>query len=148
MVTREVDGKLHEPIERLSIDAPEDFLGVVTQMLALRKGRMENMVNHGTGWVRLDFLIPARGLIGFRTEFLTETRGTGILHSVFERYEPWQGEIRTRPTGSLVADRRGPTGHLRPPQAPGARAAVRRPGRGGLRGNGLPMRTRDRTTWT
>ena len=109
VVTREVDGGLHEPIERLSIDVPEDFLGVVTQLLALRKGRMENMVNHGTGWVRLDFLVPTRGLIGFRTEFLTETRGSGILHSVFEGYEPWQGEIRTRPTGSLVADRRGPT---------------------------------------
>ena len=109
VVTREVDGALHEPIERLSIDVPEDFLGVVTQLLALRKGRMENMVNHGTGWVRLDFLVPTRGLIGFRTEFLTETRGSGILHSVFEGYEPWQGEIRTRPTGSLVADRRGPT---------------------------------------
>jgi GTP-binding protein len=100
---------VHEPIERLAIDVPEDFLGVVTQMLALRKGRLENMVNHGTGWVRLDFLVPTRGLIGFRTEFLTETRGSGIMHSVFERYEPWQGEIRTRPTGSLVADRRGPT---------------------------------------
>jgi GTP-binding protein len=109
VVTREVDGVLHEPIERLSIDVPEDFLGVVTQLLALRKGRMENMVNHGTGWVRLEFLVPTRGLIGFRTEFLTETRGSGILHSVFEGYEPWQGEIRTRPTGSLVADRRGPT---------------------------------------
>jgi GTP-binding protein len=109
VVTREVDGAVHEPIERLAIDVPEDFLGVVTQMLALRKGRLENMVNHGTGWVRLDFLVPTRGLIGFRTEFLTETRGSGILHSVFERYEPWQGEIRTRPTGSLVADRRGPT---------------------------------------
>ncbi len=109
VVTREVDGALHEPIERLSIDVPEDFLGVVTQMLALRKGRMENMVNHGTGWVRLEFLVPTRGLIGFRTEFLTETRGSGILHAVFERYEAWQGDIRTRPTGSLVADRRGPT---------------------------------------
>jgi GTP-binding protein len=109
VVTREVEGAVHEPIERLSIDIPEDYLGVVTQMLSLRKGRLENMVNHGTGWVRLDFLVPTRGLIGFRTEFLTETRGTGILHSVFERYEPWQGEIRTRPTGSLVADRRGPT---------------------------------------
>ncbi len=109
VVTREVDGVLHEPIERLAIDVPEDFLGVVTQMLALRKGRLANMVNHGTGWVRLDFLVPTRGLIGFRTEFMTETRGSGILHSVFERYEPWQGEIRTRPTGSLVADRRGPT---------------------------------------
>ncbi len=109
VVTREVDGVVHEPIERLSIDVPDDFLGVVTQLLALRKGRIENMVNHGTGWVRLEFLVPTRGLIGFRTEFLTETRGSGILHSVFERYEPWQGEIRTRPTGSLVADRRGPT---------------------------------------
>jgi GTP-binding protein len=109
VVTREADGELQEPIERLAIDIPEDFLGVVTQMLALRKGRLEDMVNHGTGWVRLDFLVPARGLIGFRTEFMTETRGSGILHSVFERYEPWQGEIRTRPTGSLVADRRGPT---------------------------------------
>ena len=109
VVTREVDGVVHEPVERLSIDVPEDFLGVVTQLLALRKGRIENMVNHGTGWVRLEFLVPTRGLIGFRTEFLTETRGSGIMHSVFERYEPWQGEIRTRPTGSLVADRRGPT---------------------------------------
>jgi GTP-binding protein len=109
VVTREVEGELHEPIERLAIDVPEDFLGVVTQMLALRRGRLENMVNHGTGWVRLEFLVPTRGLIGFRTEFMTETRGSGILHSVFERYEPWQGEIRTRPTGSLVADRRGPT---------------------------------------
>jgi len=109
VVTREVDGVIHEPVERLSIDVPEDFLGVVTQMLALRKGRIENMVNHGTGWVRLEFLVPTRGLIGFRTEFLTETRGSGILHLLFERYEPWQGEIRTRPTGSLVADRRGPS---------------------------------------
>ena len=100
VVTREIDGKLHEPVERLTIDVPEDYLGVVTQLLALRKGRMEQMVNHGTGWVRLDFLVPARGLIGFRTEFLTETRGTGILHHVFEGYEPWHGEIRTRPTGS------------------------------------------------
>jgi GTP-binding protein len=109
VVTRELDGVVHEPVERLSIDVPDEFLGVVTQLLALRKGRIENMVNHGTGWVRLEFLVPTRGLIGFRTEFLTETRGSGILHSVFERYEPWQGEIRTRPTGSLVADRRGPT---------------------------------------
>ena len=109
VVTRQIDGEVHEPIERLAIDVPEDFLGVVTQMLALRKGRLANMVNHGTGWVRLDFLVPTRGLIGFRTEFMTETRGSGILHSIFERYEPWQGEIRTRPTGSLVADRRGPT---------------------------------------
>ncbi|HEV2755092.1 MAG TPA: translational GTPase TypA [Actinomycetota bacterium] len=109
VVTRMVDGKLHEPVERLTIDAPEDFMGVVTQMLALRKGRLVNMVNHGTGWVRMEYLVPARGLIGFRTEFLTETRGTGLLHHVFDRYEPWHGELRTRPTGSLVADRRGPT---------------------------------------
>ena len=88
---------------------PEDYLGVVTQLLALRKGRMEQMVNHGTGWVRMEYLVPARGLIGFRTEFLTETRGTGQLHHVFEGYEPWHGELRTRPSGSLVADRRGPT---------------------------------------
>jgi GTP-binding protein len=109
VVTREVDGKVHEPMERLAIDAPEDYVGVITQLLALRKGRMEHMVNHGTGWVRMEYLVPARGLIGFRTEFLTETRGTGILHHVFEGYEPWHGELRTRPTGSLVADRRGPT---------------------------------------
>ena len=109
VVTREVDGKVHEPVERLAIDAPEDYVGVITQLLALRKGRLEHMVNHGTGWVRMEYLVPARGLIGFRTEFLTETRGTGILHHVFEGYEPWHGELRTRPTGSLVADRRGPT---------------------------------------
>ena len=109
VVTRMVDGKVHEPMERLTIDVPEDYLGVVTQLLALRKGRMEQMVNHGTGWVRMEYLVPARGLIGFRTEFLTETRGTGLLHHVFERYEPWHGELRTRPTGSLVADRRGAT---------------------------------------
>ena len=109
VVTREIDGKVHEPVERLAIDVPEDYVGVITQLLALRKGRLEQMVNHGTGWVRMDYLVPARGLIGFRTEFLTETRGTGILHHVFERWEPWAGEMRTRPTGSLVADRRGET---------------------------------------
>jgi GTP-binding protein len=109
VVTRVIDGKVHEPVERLTVDVPEDYLGVVTQLLALRKGRMEQMVNHGTGWVRMDYLVPARGLIGFRTEFLTETRGTGLLHHVFEGYEPWYGELRTRPTGSLVADRRGAT---------------------------------------
>jgi GTP-binding protein len=107
VVTREIDGRRHEPVERLAIDAPEDYVGVLTQLLALRKGRLEQMVNHGTGWVRMEYLVPARGLIGFRTEFLTETRGTGILHHVFDRYEPWHGELRTRPTGSLVADRRG-----------------------------------------
>ncbi len=109
VVTREIDGKINEPVERVAIDAPDDYIGVLTQLLALRKGRMEQMVNHGTGWVRLEYLVPARGLIGFRTEFLTETRGTGILHHVFDRYEPWHGELRTRPTGSLVADRTGQT---------------------------------------
>ncbi|MDP9233830.1 MAG: translational GTPase TypA [Actinomycetota bacterium] len=109
VVIREVDGKVHEPVERLTIDAPEEFMGVVTQMLALRKARLENMVNHGTGWVRMEYLVPARALIGFRTEFMTETRGTGLLHHVFDRYEPWHGDLRTRPTGSLVADRGGPT---------------------------------------
>jgi GTP-binding protein len=109
VVTRLVDGKVHEPVERLAIDVPEEYLGVVSQMLALRKGRMEQMVNHGTGWIRMEYLVPARALIGFRTEFLTETRGTGLLHHVFDRYEPWHGELRTRPTGSLVADRRGLT---------------------------------------
>jgi GTP-binding protein len=107
VVTREVDGKVHEPVERMTIDAPEDYVGVITQLLALRKGRLEQMVNHGTGWVRMDYLVPARGLIGFRTEFLTETRGTGLMHHVSDRYEPWFGELRTRPTGALVADRQG-----------------------------------------
>jgi GTP-binding protein len=107
VITREVDGGVHEPVERLAIDIPEDYVGVVTQMLALRKGRLEQMVNHGTGWVRMEYLVPARGLIGFRTEFLTETRGTGLLHHVFDRWEPWAGELRTRPTGALVSDRRG-----------------------------------------
>ncbi len=109
VVTKLVDGKVHEPVERVAIDAPEEYVGVLTQLLALRKGRMEQMVNHGTGWARLEYLVPARGLIGLRTEFLTETRGTGILHHVFDRYEPWYGELRTRPSGSLVADRLGPT---------------------------------------
>ena len=107
VVTREVDGKLHEPVERLTIDTPEEFLGTITQLLAARKGRMEQMTNHGTGWVRMEFLVPSRGLIGFRTEFLTETRGTGIAHHVFEDYEPWYGPIITRTSGSLVSDRAG-----------------------------------------
>jgi GTP-binding protein len=109
VVTREVGGKLHEPVERATIDVPDEFLGAVTQLLAVRKGRMEQMVNHGTGWVRLDYLVPARGLVGFRTEFMTETRGTGILHHVFDGYAPWFGEMRSRPSGSMVADRRGET---------------------------------------
>ncbi|HEY4277631.1 MAG TPA: translational GTPase TypA [Conexibacter sp.] len=107
VVTKEVDGKLCEPMERMTIDIPEDYVGVVTQLLALRRGRMEQMINHGTGWVRMDYIVPARGLIGFRTEFLTETRGTGIINHVFDGWEPWHGEIRTRPSGSLVADRSG-----------------------------------------
>ncbi|MGH9283092.1 MAG: translational GTPase TypA, partial [Acidimicrobiales bacterium] len=109
VVTRVVDGAVHEPVERLSVHVPEEHLGVVTRLLAVRKGRLQQMVNHGTGWVRLEHLVPARGLIGFRTEFLTETRGTGILHHVYEAHEPWHGELRTRQTGSIVADRRGAT---------------------------------------
>ena len=109
VVTRLVDGRVHEPMERLTIDVPSDYQGVLIQLLALRKGRLEQMVDHGTGWIRMEYIVPARGLIGFRTEFLTETRGTGLLHHVHERYEPWHGELRTRPSGSLVADRRGPT---------------------------------------
>ncbi|WP_454965857.1 translational GTPase TypA [Arachnia propionica] len=107
VVTKVIDGKVHEPVERLTIDAPEEFVGVTTQLMGLRRGRMEQMVNHGTGWVRMEFLVPARGLIGFRTEFLTETRGTGIMNHVAEGYEPWAGDFRTRPTSSLVADRTG-----------------------------------------
>ena len=109
VLTRQVDGTLHEPVERMTIDVPSDYQGVVIQLLALRKGRLEQMVDHGSGWVRMEYLVPARGLIGFRTEFLTETRGTGLLHHVHEGWEPWAGDIRTRPTGSLVADRRGVT---------------------------------------
>ncbi len=107
VVTRMDGDTVLEPVERLTVDVPEDYLGVVTQLLGLRRGRLEHMVNHGSGWVRMEYLVPARALIGFRTEFLTETRGTGLAHHVFERYEPWVGELRTRPTGSLVADRRG-----------------------------------------
>ena len=107
VVTREINGKVHEPVERLTIDAPEEYLGTITELLATRKGRMEQMTNHGTGWVRMEFLVPARGLIGFRTEFLTDTRGTGIAHHISEGYEPWAGEIKSRQNGSLVADRAG-----------------------------------------
>ena len=107
VVTKEVDGKVHEPMERLTIDAPEEYLGTITELLAARKGRMEQMTNHGTGWVRMEFIVPARGLIGFRTDFLTDTRGTGIAHHISEGYEPWAGEIRSRNSGSLVADRSG-----------------------------------------
>ncbi len=109
VLEREIDGKRSEPVERLSVDVPEEHVGTVTQLLAARKGRMEHMTNHGTGWVRMEYVVPARGLIGFRTEFLTETRGTGIMHHVFERWEPWAGELLTRGTGALVADRSGST---------------------------------------
>jgi GTP-binding protein len=109
VVTRTIDGTLHEPMERMTIDIPSEYQGVVIQLLALRKGRLEQMVDHGTGWIRMEYIVPARGLIGFRTEFLTETRGTGLLHHIHEGYEPWAGDIRTRPSGSLVADRKGAT---------------------------------------
>ena len=107
VLERTIDGKRHEPVERMSIDVPDDYVGVVTQLLALRKGTLEQMVNHGQGWVRMEYLVPARALIGFRTEFLTETRGTGLIHHVFDGWAPWFGELRTRPSGSLVADRAG-----------------------------------------
>ncbi len=109
VVVKHIDGAVHEPMERVTIDVPDEHLGAATQLLAARKGRMQNMVNHGLGWVRLDYVVPARGLIGFRTEFMTETRGTGVISHVFEGYEPWVGEIRARPTGVIVSDRSGPT---------------------------------------
>ena len=108
VVTREIDGKLHEPVESVSIDVPEEYLGAVSQLLATRKGQLVDMVNHGTGWVRIEQRVPARGLLGFRTEFLTETRGTGMLHQIFDGWAPWFGEIRSRERGSVVADRSGP----------------------------------------
>ena len=107
VVIREIDGVKNEPIERVAVDVPEEYLGVVTQLLALRKGTMVEMVNHGTGWVRFDYRVPARGLVGFRTEFMTETRGTGVLHHVFDGWEPWVGELKTRRNGVMVADRQG-----------------------------------------
>jgi GTP-binding protein len=107
VITREIDGKPHEPMEHLVIDCPEDYVGIVTQIVSMRKGRMSNMVNHGTGRVRLEFRIPSRGLIGFRNSFLTDTRGTGLLNHIFDGYEPWQGEIEHRTSGALVADRAG-----------------------------------------
>jgi GTP-binding protein len=107
VVTREIDGTLHEPVEFVSIDVPEEYLGAVTQLLGTRRGQLVDVVNHGTGWVRIDQRVPARGLLGFRTEFLTETRGTGMLHQVFDGWAPWFGEIRVRDRGSVVADRVG-----------------------------------------
>ena len=109
VVVREIDGVRHEPMERVAIDVPDEYLGVVTQLMALRKGSLEEMVNHGSGWVRMEYRVPARGLVGFRTEFMTETRGTGMLHHVFDGFEPWHGELKTRRNGSMVADRRGVT---------------------------------------
>ena len=135
VVTREIDGKRCEPVERMSVDAPEEYVGVITQLLAMRKGRLEQMVNHGTGWVRMEYLVPARGLIGFRTEFLTETRGTGLVHHVFDRWEPWHGELRTRPTGSLVADRRGTVASFALFNLQERGDAVRRARRRGVRGH-------------
>ncbi|WOQ18967.1 translational GTPase TypA [Raineyella sp. W15-4] len=107
VVTRQIDGKLHEPTEFLTVDVPEEYVGAVTQMLGTRKGQLRTMTNHGSGWVRVEYIVPSRGLIGFRTEFLTETRGTGLMNHVFEGYTPWVGELRTRPSGSMVADRLG-----------------------------------------
>ena len=132
VVTREIDGKVHEPVERLAIDVPEEHVGAVTQLLAGRKGRLEQMVNHSTGWVRMEYLVPARGLIGFRTEFLTETRGTGILHHVFDRWEPLGG--RAADAAERLDRRRPPRPDrlLLAGQPAGPRHALRRPRRGGL----------------
>ncbi|HEY4152903.1 MAG TPA: translational GTPase TypA [Pseudolysinimonas sp.] len=107
VVVKQIDGKTHEPFEHLTVDTPEEYLGAITQLLAARKGRMEGMVNHGTGWVRMEFIVPSRGLIGFRTEFLTVTRGAGIANAISHGYEPWAGTITTRVNGSIVADRAG-----------------------------------------
>ncbi len=136
VVTKEVDGKTHEPVEAVSIDVPEEYLGAVSQLLATRRGQLINMVNHGTGWVRIDQRVPARGLLGFRTDFLTETRGTGMLHSVFDGWAPWFGEIKARDRGSVVADRTGKVTPVLDRCSPGARNSVRRTDRGGLRGHG------------
>ena len=135
VLTREIDGVVHEPVDRLTVDVPEEFMGVITQLLALRKGRMEQIVNHGTGWVRLDYLVPARGLIGFRTELLTETRGTALLHHVFECYEPWAGTIRARVARLARGRSPRPDHRLLVDVVAGARPALRRPRRGRLRGD-------------
>ena len=107
VVTRMIDDTLNEPVEAVSIDVPEEYVGAVSQLLATRRGQLVDMVNHGTGWVRIEQRVPARGLLGFRTEFMTETRGTGMLHHVFDGWAPWFGEIRSRDRGSVVADRMG-----------------------------------------
>ena len=147
VLTREINGTVHEPVDRVTVDVPEDFLGVITQLLALRKGRMEQIVNHGSGWVRLEFLVPARGLIGFRTELLTETRGTALLHHVFERWDPWAGEIRARVRGSLVADRRGPTTAMPSPPCRSGVSCSSAPASRSTRG-WSSGRTPAPTTWT
>ena len=136
VVTKEIDGKLCEPFERLTVDAPEEYLGAITQLLAGRKGQLEHMGGHGSGRIKLDYVVPSRGLIGFRTEFLTETRGTGIANHVFEGYFPWVGEIRTRHNGSLVADRTGMITAYAMIQLPGPRFVLRRAGLAGVRGHG------------
>lgn len=135
VVTKQVDGKTHEPIERMTIDSPEEHLGAITQLMATRKGRMETMTNHGSGWVRMEWIVPSRGLIGFRTEFLTQTRGTGIAHSLFEGHEPWFGDLRTRHNGSLVADRAGCRDAVRDGQPPGAGCHLHGGHHRGLRGH-------------
>ena len=135
VVEHVLDGKRSEPVERLSVDVPEEHVGTVTQLLAARKGRMEHMINHGTGWVRLEYLVPARGLIGFRTEFLTETRGTGIMHHVFDRWEPWAGELLDAPERRARGRSPRRDRDLLAVHPAGAGLAVRRPRRGGLRGD-------------
>ena len=132
VVEREIDGKRHEPVERLSVDVPEEHVGTVTQLLAARKGRMEHMINHGTGWVRMDYLVPARGLIGFRTEFLTETRGTGIMHHVFDRWEPWAGELLDASERRARGRPSRRHGHLLAVHPAGARVVVCGSRRGGI----------------
>ena len=136
VVTQTIDGKLHEPFEAMTIDCPDEFVGAITQLMAGRKGRMEEMTNHAAGWVRMDFIVPSRGLIGFRTDFLTLTRGTGIANAVFDGYRPWAGEIRARHTGSLVSDRTGHDHAVRDDPARRPRPVLRRAGRGHLRGPG------------
>ncbi len=136
VVTKKIDGKTYEPFEHLTIDAPEEYLGAITQLLAARKGRMDNMTNHGTGWVRMEFIVPSRGLIGFRTEFLTTTRGTGIANAISHGYEPWAGHIVTRQNGSIVADRSGVVTPVRDHRPAGAHVVLRAAHAGGLRGHG------------
>ncbi len=148
VVTRTIDGKLHEPFEAMTIDCPEEFVGAITQLMAARKGRMEEMTNHAAGWVRMDFIVPSRGLIGFRTDFLTLTRGTGIANAVFDGYRPWAGEIRARHTGSLVSDRSGSITPFAHDPARRSRPVLRRTGAGHVRGPGRRASTRGPRTST